>query len=185
MHPIISMTDEKLLIQRLKDPRTREQAFTLLIQQYQETLYMVIRGILKSHADTDDALQNTFIKAWGAIEGFRGESRLSTWLYSIAHNEAMSLLNKRARTLAPQEEDTGTLNRLEGDPYMDSEETEKMLRQAISQLPDKQRAVFMLRYFKETPYEEMSQMMGTSVGALKASYHLAVKKITTFFQQHD
>lgn len=185
MHPIISMTDEKLLIQRLKDPRTREQAFTLLIQQYQETLYMVIRGILKSHADTDDALQNTFIKAWGAIEGFRGESRLSTWLYSIAHNEAMSLLNKRARTLAPQEEDASTLNRLEGDPYMDSEETEKMLRQAISQLPDKQRAVFMLRYFKETPYEEMSQMMGTSVGALKASYHLAVKKITTFFQQHD
>mgnify|MGYP006374440681 CR=1 FL=1 len=165
MHPIISMTDEKLLIQRLKDPRTREQAFTLLIQQYQETLYMVIRGILKSHADTDDALQNTFIKAWGAIEGFRGESRLSTWLYSIAHNEAMSLLNKRA--------------------YMDGEETEKMLHQAISQLPDKQRAVFMLRYFKETPYEEMSQMMGTSVGALKASYHLAVKKITTFFQQHD
>ncbi len=97
----------------------------------------------------------------------------------------MSLLNKRARTLASQEEDTSTLNRLEGAPYMDGEETEKMLRQAISQLPDKQRAVFMLRYFKETPYEEMSQMMGTSVGALKASYHLAVKKITTFFQQHD
>lgn len=86
---------------------------------------MVIRGILKSHADTDDALQNTFIKAWGAIEGFRGESRLSTWLYSIAHNEAMSLLNKRARTLAPQEEDTSTLNRLEGDPYMDGEEPKR------------------------------------------------------------
>ena len=179
------MTDERILISRLKDPHTREQAFTLLIQQYQETLYMVIRGILKSHADTDDALQNTFIKAWGAIDGFRGESRLSTWLYTIARNEAMSFLSKKARTINAQEEESTALNRLEGDPYMDGEETERMLRQAIDQLPDKQRVVFMLRYFQETPYEEMSEMTGTSVGALKASYHLAVKKITTFFQQHD
>ncbi|MGN0233361.1 MAG: RNA polymerase sigma factor [Bacteroidaceae bacterium] len=179
------MTDERLLISRLKDPRTREQAFTLLIQQYQETLYMVIRGILKSHADTDDALQNTFIKAWGAIEGFRGESRLSTWLYSIARNEAMSFLSKKARTINAQEEESTALNRIESDPYMDGEETERMLHQAIEQLPDKQRTVFMLRYFQETPYEEMSEMTGTSVGALKASYHLAVKKITAFFQQHD
>ena len=179
------MTDETLLLKQLKDPRTREQAFTLMVQTYQESLYILVRGILKSHADTDDVLLNAFIKAWGAIDTFRGESRLGTWLYSIARNEALTFQSKRARTIDTQSDAGEAVNKVEGDPYMDGEETEKMLRQAISQLPDKQRAVFMLRYFKETPYEEMSQMMGTSVGALKASYHLAVKKITTFFQQHD
>lgn len=179
------MTSDALLIQRLRDPRTREQAFTQLIRQYQETLYAVIRGILKSHADTDDALQNTFLKAWNALDTFRGDSQVGTWLYSIARNEAMSFLSKRSRCMNAQDEPQEAMNRMEGDPYMDGEATERMLRQAIDRLPDKQRTVFMLRYFQETPYEQMSQMTGTSVGALKASYHLAVKKITAFFQQND
>lgn len=179
------MTDETLLISRLKDPRTREQAFTQLIRQYQETLYTVIRSILKSHADTDDALQNTFMKAWNALDSFRGEAQVSTWLYSIARNEAISFYSRKARSINTQSDTPEVLNRMEGDSYMDSDATERMLRQAIDQLPEKQRSVFMLRYFKEMPYEEMSQMTGTSVGALKASYHLAVKKVTAFFQQND
>ncbi|MGM9620238.1 MAG: RNA polymerase sigma factor [Bacteroidaceae bacterium] len=179
------MTDETLLISRLKDPRTREQAFTQLIRQYQETLYTVIRSILKSHADTDDALQNTFMKAWNALDSFRGEAQVSTWLYSIARNEAISFYSRKARSINTQSDTPEALNRMEGDSYMDSDATERMLRQAIDQLPEKQRSVFMLRYFKEMPYEEMSQMTGTSVGALKASYHLAVKKVTAFFQQND
>lgn len=179
------MTDETLLISRLQNPRTREQAFTQLIRQYQETLYVVIHGILKSHADTDDALQNTFIKAWGAIDNFRGEARLGTWLYSIARNEALSYQSRKARSIDSQGEDPVAMSKVESDPYIDGDETERMLRQAIDLLPEKQRAVFMMRYFQETPYEQMSQMTGTSVGALKASYHLAVKKITAFFQQND
>ena len=179
------MTDETLLISQLQDPRTRERAFTQLIRMYQETLYNVIRSILKTHADTDDALQNTFVKAWGAIESFRGESRLGTWLYSIARNEALTYQSRKARTIDTQGDTCEVMDRMEGDPYMDSDETERMLRQAIDRLPDKQREVFLMRYFQETPYEQMSEMTGTSIGALKASYHLAVKKITTFFQQND
>lgn len=179
------MTDETLLIDRLRDPRTREQAFTQLIRQYQETLYTVIRGILKTHADTDDALQNTFIKAWGAIDSFRGESRLGTWLYSIARNEALSYQSRKAHIPATQGSNPEAMSHMESDPYMDGEDTERLLQEAISQLPDKQRAVFVMRYFNETPYEHMSELTGTSVGALKASYHLAVKKITAFFQRHD
>lgn len=179
------MTDETLLIDRLRNPRTREQAFTQLIRQYQETLYTVIRGILKTHADTDDALQNTFIKAWGAIDSFRGEARLGTWLYSIARNEALSYQSRKARTPDTQGDNHEAMSRVESDSYMDGEATERLLQEAIDTLPDKQRAVFQMRYFNETPYEHMSELTGTSVGALKASYHLAVKKITAFFQQHD
>lgn len=179
------MTDESTLLDRLKSPRTREQAFAQLIRQYQETLYAMIRSILKTHTDTDDALQNTLIKAWGAIDTFRGEARLGTWLYSIARNETLSTLSRKARTPHIHHATTEAMSRMESDPYMDSEATERMLRDAIERLPEKQRAVFVMRYFNEIPYERMSEMTGTSVGALKASYHLAVKKITAFFQQND
>lgn len=179
------MTDETLLLKQLKDPRTREQAFTLMVQTYQESLYILVRGILKSHADTDDVLQNAFIKAWGAIDTFRGESRLGTWLYSIARNEALTFQSKRARAIDTQSDAGEAVNKVEGDPYMDGDATERMLQMAIEQLPLKQREVFTMRYFNETPYEEMSELTGTSIGALKASYHFAVKKITAFFQQND
>lgn len=179
------MADETLLIERLKNPSTRERAFTQLIQQYQQSLYNVIRSILKSHADTDDVLQNTFLKAWGALDSFRGEAQISTWLYSIARNEAISFLKKKSRNVTSQDNEDLSRYQQESDPYIDGEETERMLQKAMGQLPEKQRTVFVLRYFQEMPYEEMSQMTSTSIGALKASYHFAVKKIIDFFQQND
>lgn len=179
------MADETLLIERLKNPSTRERAFTQLIQQYQQPLYNAIRSILKSHADTDDVLQNAFLKAWGALDSFRGEAQISTWLYSIARNEAISFLKRNSKNVTSQDNNGLSHYRQESDPYMDGEETERMLQKAMEQLPEKQRTVFVLRYFQEMPYEEMSQMTSTSVGALKASYHIAVKKIIDFFQQND
>ena len=179
------MADETLLIERLKNPSTRERAFTQLIQQYQQALYNAIRSILKSHADTDDVLQNAFLKAWGALDSFRGEAQISTWLYSIARNEAISFLKRNSKNVTSQDNNDLSHYQQESDPYMDGEETERMLQKAMEQLPEKQRTVFVLRYFQEMPYEEMSQMTSTSVGALKASYHIAVKKIIDFFQQND
>ena len=179
------MADETLLIERLKNPSTRERAFTQLIQQYQQPLYNAIRSILKSHADTDDVLQNAFLKAWGALDSFRGEAQISTWLYSIARNEAISFLKRNSKNVTSQDNNDLSHYQQESDPYMDGEETERMLQKAMEQLPEKQRTVFVLRYFQEMPYEEMSQMTSTSVGALKASYHIAVKKIIDFFQQND
>ena len=178
---------EQALTERLLAPATRREAFTQMVKTYGEQLYRQIRGLVISHDDTDDVLQNTFVKAWTGLDTFRGEARLSTWLYRIALNESLNFLNKqRARhQVSIDEADDTLLNKLETDPYFDGNETEKQLQKAILTLPEKQRIIFNLKYFQEMKYEEMSELLGVTTGALKASYHHAVKKIEEYFNRHD
>ena len=176
------MINEPELIEQLKDPRRREQAFTRLVREYQEPIYWQIRRMVNSHDDADDILQNTFLKAWTALEAFRGESKLSTWLFRIATNETLNHLNKEKSTQSIDDvSNTGI--QLQSDTYFDGAETQIQFQEALSTLPPKQRAVFDMKYFQEMKYEEISQIMGTSIGALKASYHHAVKKITEYFDR--
>lgn len=178
------MKDEQKLIKELQQDNTRERAFTEMVRQYQEPLYMYIRRMVLFHDEADDILQNTFMKAWMALDSFRGESRLSTWLYRIAINEALNHIEKQKKKPF-NENGIDTANLLQSDPYFDGDEIQQMLQEAISQLPGKQRTVFNLKYFQEMKYEEMSKLLDTSIGALKASYHHAVTKITDFFENRD
>lgn len=179
--------NEEDIINRLKDPDTCREAFSEVVKAYSEQLYWQIRRMVLSHDDANDVLQNTFIKAWDNIEYFRAEARLSTWLYRIALNECLNFINKKRahEQLSIDDADTDALNKLESDPYFDGDETQLLLQKAIRTLPEKQRIVFNLKYFDEMKYEDMSDIIGTSVGALKASYHHAVKKITDFLAQHN
>lgn len=178
------MTDEAELLNRLKDGKLREQAFTELVRTHQERLYWQIRRMVVTHEDADDVLQNTLMKAWAGLDAFRGESKLGTWLHRIALHEAMNFLRKKKQTLSIDDEQTFVAN-LSADPYFDGNETQMQLQQAIRTLPEKQRAVFNMKYFDEMKFEEISEIFGTSVGALKASYHFAVKKITAYFEKLD
>jgi len=155
------------------------KGFRLVVEKYSSKLYWHIRRLVILHEDADDALQNTFINAWKGIENFRSESALYTWLYKIATNEALTLINKRKRNAAVSIDDLGSYfeNSHEGSTWFDGDEAQIKLQNAIMQLPEKQRIVFNLKYFDEMTYEEMSKITGTSEGALKASYHHAVKKI--------
>jgi RNA polymerase sigma-70 factor (ECF subfamily) len=173
---------ENKLIAGLADPKTQQAAFSELVKEFSEPLYWQIRKIVLSHDDANDVLQNTFIKIWTSIENFRGDSKLSTWLYRIAINEAITFLNKQktANNISIDDADTYLVSRLEGDEYFDGDEAQLKLQKAILTLPEKQRIVFNLKYFDEMKYEEMSEILETSVGALKASYHHAVKKIEEF-----
>ncbi len=167
----------------LSEPSTHERGFRLLMSRYQEPLYRHVRRMLYDHDDANDVIQNTFIKVFRNIERFEGKSKLFTWLYRIATNEAISFLNNRQRkeTDTIDNADNSFLaNQLRADTFFDGDEIELKLQQAIAILPDKQRTVFNLRYYDELPYEEMSEVLGTSVGALKASYHHAVKKVEGF-----
>lgn len=176
------MINEPEFIEQLKNKRTREQTFTRLVREYQEPIYWHVRRMVNNHEDADDVVQNTFLKAWGGIDAFRNESKLSTWLFRIATNEALNHLNKEKNTVSIDDM-SGTANaQLQSDPYFDGNETQIQLYQALNTLPPKQRAVFNMKYFQEMKYEEISQIMGTSIGALKASYHHAVKKITDYFK---
>lgn len=180
------MIVEKELIEQLQHSATREKAFTTLVREYQEPLYWQIRRLVLAHDDANDVLQNTFLKAWSAIESFRGESKLSTWLFRIAINEALNFVERRKKVAVALDNDENNLSEtLQSDPYFDGDETQLQLQQAISALPEKQQLVFNLKYFQEMKYEEMSQVLKTSVGALKASYHHAVKKISAYFEEHD
>ncbi len=180
------MINETRIITQLKDESKKEAAFNTLVHEYQEVLYWQIRRLVLSHDDADDVLQNTFIKAWMALDDFRAESKISTWLFRIAINESLSFLEKKKKNISISSDVIEDLtSQLMSDPFFDSDETQALLQKAIAQLPEKQRAVFNLKYFQEMKYEDMSQMLGTSIGALKASYHHAVKKITDFFQQND
>ena len=180
------MIDEARIIAQLKDDSQKEKAFNTLVHEYQEVLYWQIRRLVLTHEDADDVLQNTFLKAWMALNDFRAESKISTWLFRIAINESLSFLEKKKKSSNIMSgTDDFITNQLLADPYFDGDETQALFQEAIAQLPDKQKAVFNLKYFQEMKYEEMSQMLGTSIGALKASYHHAVKKITEFFQQND
>lgn len=156
-----------------------DQCFRLVVEKYSTRLYWHIRRLVILHEDADDALQNTFINAWRNISNFRRESSLYTWLYAIATNEALALINKRTRNSAVSLDDLGSwfANSTEGSTWFDGDEAQLKLQNAILKLPEKQRIVFNLRYFDEMTYEEMSIVLNTSVGALKASYHHAVKKI--------
>jgi RNA polymerase sigma-70 factor (ECF subfamily) len=180
------MIDETRIIAQLKDDSQKEAAFSTLVHEYQEVLYWQIRRLVLSHEDADDVLQNTFLKAWTALDEFRAESKISTWLFRIAINESLGFLDKKKRNAnVMTSSDDSVTSQLLADPYFDGDETQAQLQEAIAQLPNKQQVVFNLKYFQEMKYEEMSQMLGTSIGALKASYHHAVKKITDFFQQND
>lgn len=165
---------------------SREEGFRLLVVTYRERLYYHIRRLVILHHDSDDALQNTLIKAWNNIDNFRNDSSLYTWLYRIATNEALVQLKKMKR-LAGVKLDSIELffaSSEEGDIYFDGDEAEQKLQNAILTLPEKQRIVFQMRYYDELPYEEISRILGTSKGALKASYHHAVKKIEDFFERN-
>ena len=167
------------------NPETQRKGFELMVREYSEQLYWQIRKIVLTHEDTNDVLQNTFLKAWNAIDTFHGEAKVSTWLSRIAINESVDHLRKNKHLVSAGDDDLSVANNLMADPYFDGSETEAMLRQAIAQLPDVQRTVFTLRYFDDMKYSEISQITNTSEGALKASYHIAVKKISEFFKSRD
>ena len=177
--------NEKEIIKQLQNPTTQSKAFEAVVNEFSQSLYWQIRHLVTFHDDADDVLQNTFIKAWTNIGSFRGDSKLSTWLYKIAYHESLTFLEHKRTTVSIDDLDAGVANQLEGDPYFDGDDTEKMLQQALETLPAKQKAVFTMKYFEEKKYEEIAEITGTSVGALKASYHIAVEKISNFFNNHD
>lgn len=177
--------EDSRLVKMLKDPEQKRKAFELLVNKYSSQLYWQIRHMVISHDDTNDILQDTFIKAWSNLDKFRGDSKLSTWLYRIAINESLTALQKQKTLVDIDNPDEEVASQLESDPYFDGEETDVLLQQAIASLPEKQKAVFNMKYFQEMKYEEMSDVLETSVGALKASYHIAVQKIEDYFHRHD
>ena len=179
-------SDDELL-KRFRDESSRSNAFSVMVTRYRERLYWHIRKMVIVHEDADDVLQNTFLKAWKGLETFKGEAQLYTWLYRIATNESINFLNqKRNRQMMPLEDAEYLLSHsLHHDAYFSGDELQMQLQEAILTLPEKQRIVFNMRYFDEIPYEEMSEILGTSVGALKASYHHAVRKIKDWFELDD
>jgi RNA polymerase sigma factor (sigma-70 family) len=180
--------DDKLLLEQFKQPGSKERAYTAIIKKYQERLYWHIRRMLVDHDDTNDVMQNMFIKVWNGLENFREDSQLYTWLYRIATNESLSFLDQKKRKSADYSlsDVEGNLeNRIRADENFDANKLEWKLQLAIQQLPEKQRLVFNLRYYDEMPYEEMSKVLGTSEGALKASYHHAAKKIEEYILREE
>lgn len=180
-----SSYDEKEVVAMLQHPKTQKAAFEKIVGEYSEQLYWQIRRMVLSHEDANDLLQNTFIKAWVNIDYFRGEAKLSTWLYRIALNECLTFLNKQraAYTVTMDDPEASVIDKLEGDPYFSGDHAQMLLQKALLTLPEKQRMVFNLKYYQEMKYEDISEILGTSVGALKASYHHAVKKIEKFLEQ--
>lgn len=175
------ISDEKIL-ELMKSPSHAERGLRMLMDKYSQQLYWVIRRIVYDHEDTNDVLQNCLVKVYRNIHTFEGRSKLSTWLHRIAYNEAISFYNsrKRRRASSIDDEESYVGQTLSSDPYFDGDEALVLLQKAIATLPDKQKQVFLLRYYEEMPYAQMSQMLGTSEGALKASFHHAVKKIEAF-----
>ncbi|MBA3987467.1 MAG: RNA polymerase sigma factor [Flavobacteriales bacterium] len=176
---------EENLIADLQSESQREIAFRELISLYKERLYWHIRKIVLNHDDADDVLQNTFIKVFRSIEGFKGESKLYSWMYRIATNEAITFINKNAKInrVTSEEMQQIAINNLQADVYFEGDAIQLKLQKAIATLPQKQQLVFNMKYFDEHTYEELSEILDTSVGALKSSYHIAVKKITTYLTE--
>lgn len=181
------MDNDRSLIADLKHSQKKERAFQRLVSLYQERLYWHIRKIVLNHEDTDDILQNTFIKVWKSIDNFREESSLYTWLYRIATNESLTFINsnKRKSFMPMNDVSEYLMGNLMSDPYFNGDEIQLKLQKAILQLPEKQRLVFNLKYFEEMKYDDMSKVLDTSVGALKASYHHATKKIEEYLKNTD
>lgn len=179
--PETHLSDKELLLQ-FKDPSSKEKGFTAIIKKYQEKLYWHIRRMVVQHEDANDVLQNMFIKVWNGLDNFREDSQLYTWLYRIATNECLTFLEQqKKRSAVSLSDDEGVLaNKLKAEKDFDGNKIEWKLQLAMQQLPEKQRLVFNLRYYDEMPYEEMSRILETSEGALKASYHHAVKKIENY-----
>ena len=177
------ITDDKAFIERFRHPETKEAAFNELVLKYQQRIYWHIRRLVISHDDADDLVQEVFIKIWKNIANFQGNSQLFTWIYRIATNECMTFLKRKSmrNTVSMEGEQDYLLEKLREDPYVNGNDLQIRLQQAILTLPEKQRIVFNMRYFDELKYEEMSEVLETSVGALKASYHHAVKKLEQYF----
>ena len=181
-----TIADDKELLLQFRVPATKEAAFTQIVRKYQEKLYWHIRRLGVDHDDANDILQNVSIKVWKSLDNFREDSQLYTWLYRIATNESLTFLEqqKKKASVSFSDVETGLSNKLKADRYFDAGKLEWKLQLAIQSLPEKQRIVFNLRYYDEMPYEEMSRVLETSEGALKASYHHAVKKIEDFMLNH-
>lgn len=179
--------EENVLRMLQEDDAIQRRAFGMIVDEYGQQLYWQIRRLVLNHDDANDVLQETLIQAWKNIDYFRGESKLSTWLYRIAINQSLNFLNKQKaqQCISMDNEEQSVVNQLEGDPYFDGDKAQRLLQQVLTTLPDKQRLVFYLRYFDEMTYTEISEIIGSTVGALKADYHLAVKKICNFFEEAD
>jgi RNA polymerase sigma-70 factor (ECF subfamily) len=177
--------DAEFLIQ-FRNPQTKESAFSVIIKKYQEKLYWHVRRMVVDHEDANDVLQNAFIRIWNGLENFKEESQLYTWLYRIATNESLTFLEaqKKRSAISLSDVESGLSNKIKADKFFDPNKIEWKLQLAIQQLPEKQRLVFGLRYYDEMPYEEMSRVLDTSEGALKASYHHAVKKVEDYILNH-
>jgi RNA polymerase sigma factor (sigma-70 family) len=176
------LQEEQEFIQKLLSPKTQNEAFQQLLKDYQKPLYNHIRNIVLNHEDTDDVLQNTFVKVFQHLKNFKGESKLFSWMYRIATNEALTFLNQKAKTneITSETLQNKAIDNLKSDVYFDGNEMQLKLQKAIATLPEKQQLVFKMKYFEDLKYEAISEILGTSVGALKASYHHAVKKIETY-----
>lgn len=176
------MQEEKEFIQELLDPKTQNEAFQKLLHNYQKPLYYHIRNIVLNHDDADDVLQNTFIKVFQNLKNFKGDSKLFSWMYRIATNEALTFIKQKAQKnkTSTEELNAKTIDNLQSDVYFEGDEIQIKLQKAIALLPHKQQLVFKMKYFEELKYEEIATILETSVGALKASYHHAVKKIEAF-----
>jgi len=176
------LQEEKDFIQELLNPKTQNQAFQKLLRNYQRPLYNQIRNIVLNHDDANDVLQNTFVKVFQYLKDFKGESKLFSWMYRIATNEAITFINNKAKRNGTTSEalQSKIVDNLKADTYFDGNEIQLKLQKAIAILPEKQQLVFKMKYYEEINYKNMSEILGTSVGALKASYHHAVKKIEEY-----
>ncbi|MGE8243394.1 ECF RNA polymerase sigma-E factor [compost metagenome] len=180
--------DDALIIAKFAEESTREEAFRLLLKKYQQKIYWHVRRMVIDHDDADDVVQDIFVKVWKNLGSFREDSQLYTWLYRIATNECITFLNKKKQKQNVSLDDDTTAylaETLADGNYFNGDKAQMKLQQALLTLPEKQKLVFNMKYFEDMKYEEISDVLGTSVGALKASYHLAVKKIEAFFNNHD
>ncbi|MGZ3751074.1 MAG: RNA polymerase sigma factor [Mucilaginibacter sp.] len=179
--------DDAEILSKFQDEKTRNEAFNLLLKKYQQKLYWHIRRMVVDHDDADDLIQDTFVKVWKNLPGFRSDAQLYTWMYRIATNECITFLNKKKQKNNIPLDDVAyeLADTLADSSYFNGDQAQLKLQQAILTLPDKQRLVFNMKYFDDMKYEEMSEVLGTSVGALKASFHLAVKKIESFLLSRD
>lgn len=190
LHTVIETVDtisDEVILRQFSQPRLRERAFRRLVEKYQERVYGHVRKMVIDQQTADDLTQETFVKVWKKLETFRGQSQLFTWIYRIATNECLQFLRKkRRRFMLPIHDITDELSQnLTADPVLAGDEIQLRLQEALLKLPDKQRLVFNMKYFEEMKYQEISEVLGTSVGALKASYHLAVKKVEAFLREAD
>lgn len=181
------MVEEQELVTALQTEGAKEAAFRELVAQYKERLYWQIRNMVLDHDDADDVLQNTFIKVFRNINSFKGESKLHTWMYRIAANESITFLNKKAKrnNVSIDNVKSNAVRKLETDVYFEGDQLQLQFQKAIATLPERQRLIFTMKYFEDHTFEELSEILETSVGGLKSSYHIAVKKITEFIKTDE